>query len=92
MVAQFFAKFAAEVLDYKVDWTLPLNGDTILSTVVTTADFTQTTPATIDVTNKIVTFWVGAGAVGNTGRVLVTIVTAGGRTMQAEVFITVQPL
>lgn len=92
MVAQFFTKYAAEILDYQIDWTLPLNGDTIATVTVTTSDFTQPIAASKDATSKIATFWVAGGIAGAQGKVLCTITTVGGRTMQAEAFVTILSL
>ena len=95
-MSQFTQKFPAEVLDYPIDFTNRLeNGDTIpsaASATVASADFTvNPTPkaTTLDAPQKIVTFWLGGGIIGVTGKATCTVVTTLGRTVEAEIFITV---
>lgn len=76
-----------EVLDYLVDWTARLDGDTISSHTAFTAD-ENGTAATVDLevdssTNddNSVTVWVSGGELGAEYYVCTRIVTAAARTM-----------
>lgn len=83
------AKDPDELLDYKVDWSKRLPGDTIHSstwpnppsglTVVTTAHAQKNT-----------TVWLSGGVLGQTYTLLNRIVTHGGRTMDQSVEITIK--
>ena len=73
-----FVKDPNAVLDYYVDWTRWLNGDTIATSVWTVAaglavanDTHTTTAATV---------WLSGGTVGETYKVTNRITTTGGRT------------
>jgi hypothetical protein len=73
-----FVKDPNAVLDYYVDWTRWLNGDTIATSVwtvtagLTVANDTHTTTAA--------TVWLSGGTVGETYKVTNRITTTGGRT------------
>lgn len=73
-----FVKDPNAVLDYYVDWTRWLNGDTIATSVwavtagLTVANDTHTPTAA--------TVWLSGGVMGETYRVTNRITTAGGRT------------
>ena len=74
---------ADEVLDYVIDWTGLLDGDTI-ATSTWTAD-----GATIDSeseTTTAATVWISSPQGG--GKITNTIITAGGRTLEVEVYFT----
>lgn len=73
-----FVKDPNAVLDYYVDWTRWLNGDTIATSVwtvaagLTIANDTHTTTAAI--------VWLSGGTVSETYKVTNRITTTGGRT------------
>ena len=63
MAEEVYIKGDAEVLDYHVDWTAWLNGDTI-----TTSTWIVTVGITVDSeseTTSISTIWLSGGAIGN---------------------------
>lgn len=74
----YIEKDPDSVLDYVVDWTDWLNGDTI-----STADFTVAAGLTRNSqsnTTKTATVWLSGGTVGQSVDVRCRITTAGGRT------------
>lgn len=75
-----------EVLDYAVDWTARLAGDTI-----STSAFTVPAGLTMDsesATSQISTVWISGGTAGLYS-IECTITTSGGRTMQESVRLAV---
>lgn len=80
-----------EVLDYGVDWSERLNGDTI-----STASFTLTTAAGMTVdesqhdSNTISIATLSGGTAGLRGKVLCQITTADGQTLQQTATILVK--
>jgi len=73
-----FCKGALDVLDYRADWEVWLNSDTISTSewtvptgLVEDSDSNTTTDATV---------WISGGTVGDTYTVSNKIVTAAGRT------------
>ncbi len=81
------AKLSTEVLDYKINWTEALDGDTIAGSTWSTGDVTLVITAST-YTQKIAVVWLSGGTPGTTDRVSNTITTAGGRTFQ--LFVTLQ--
>lgn len=76
-----------EVLDYQLDWTARLSGDTITtSTWVVPADITKDSDST---TTTVTTIWLSGGDASNANGHLLTnrVVTAGGRTMEQSVVV-----
>jgi len=74
-------KDPGEKLDYAVDWTTRLAGDTIATSNWTVpTGITQTTPAP-SFTNTLTTIWLLGGTIGQTYELTNTITTAAGRTM-----------
>ena len=66
------------VLDYQVDWTSWLDGDTIAtSTWVVPAGITEDSSSN---TTLVTTIWLSSGTVGDRYEVLNRITTDGGRT------------
>ena len=100
MVAQFFDKFPAEIIDFQIDCTAALPGvDTIVAltgATVSSGDLTILnsggTVTTIDGTGKYVTFWCTGGTPGAIAKVVCQIITNGGRLRQTEVFILIKSL
>lgn len=77
-----------EVLDYDVVWTLRLAGDTIdSSTWVVPAGVTYSNPTFTANTTKV---WLAGGTIGSTYQILNRITTAGGRTMDQMVEISIK--
>lgn len=68
-----------DVLDYKVDWTLWLNGDTIVTAVFTVSASSGLIITQEDATAKTATVWLSGGKKGK-HKVNCRIVTAQGRT------------
>lgn len=83
-----FLKDDDAVLDYEWDWSDWLGADTIASHTVTAA--TGLTVASSTATSTAVTAWLSGGSVGTSYAVTCHIVTAGGRTDDRTVTITVQ--
>jgi hypothetical protein len=77
-----------EVVDYRLDWSERLDGDTILtSTWTVPAGITAPTQSN---TTTTATLWLSGGTVGTLYTVLNRITTAGGRTMDQSVRIRVK--
>ena len=76
-----------EVLDYEIDWTDRLAGDTIsTSTWTVPAGITKDSDVKTDSTTTI---WLSSGTLGATYQVLNRIVTTDGRTMDQTVSISI---
>ncbi len=72
-------KDPGEKLDYSMDWTAWLAGDTIAASSWTVpAGITQTTPDP-SFTATTTTIWLAGGTVGKTYELTNTVTTAGGR-------------
>jgi hypothetical protein len=72
-----------EVLDYGIDWSLRLAGDTIsTSTWIVPPGITMQTNSKTATTTTI---WLSAGVLDQTYEILNRIVSAGGRTMDQTV-------
>jgi len=72
-----------EVLDYQIDWTARLAGDTI-----STSDWDVEAGITMDSesnTDTTATIWISGGTVGETYTFTNHIVTAGARSMDQSV-------
>ena len=81
-----FTKDSAAVLDYSVNWSAWLNGDTIsestwLAPGLTIDSESETTTAT--------TVWLSGGRAGTTYKITNNIVTDGGRTDERSLTIDV---
>jgi len=84
------AKDPQELLDYRVDWSGPLGGDTIVTSSWAVSEGTVTIgtpPSTKDTTSA--TAWVGGGLAGEIAILTNTITTAGGRTYEQSIKIRV---
>ena len=77
-------------LDYTVDWSLWLAGDTISTATVTVP--TGLTLGTVSHTATAVTAWISGGTVGSSYTVEFEIVTTGGRTDSRSVTLSVSTL
>jgi hypothetical protein len=78
------AKRSAETLDYTFNWTDPLNGDTIVTSVFS---FINAQAATITLqtnTTKKATVWIAGGTTGSNVRINNIITTTAGRTFEAD--------
>ena len=83
-----FSKYAAEDLDYTLDWQDRLDGDTI-STVVWTPDTGITLGATSNTTTTT-TARISGGTVGGSYNVKCAITTASGLTMEELLKFTIE--
>lgn len=75
-----------EVLDFVIDWTAALAGDTIATSVWSRVDGDVVIGSQSNTTTRA-TVWVSGGTHGST--LLNRITTAGGRTMDQSVFLSV---
>ena len=75
------------VIDYAVDWTLWLDGDTISSSIWTAATGITIDSNTNTITNS--TVWLSGGTAGASYEVTNRVVTAGGRTDDRTILISV---
>jgi hypothetical protein len=86
MALQWPPKDPAEVLDYSMDWKARLATDTIsTSTWTVPSGITKNTDS---FAATATTIWLSAGVLGKTYILTNTIVTAGGRTMDQSVALT----
>jgi len=77
---EYMTKQAGERLDFTIDWTVELAGDTIVtSTWVVPTGITQTTPVPSN-TDQTTTIWLLGGTVGAEYELVNTVVTAAPRT------------
>lgn len=84
---QAFVKDPDAILDYKVDWATWLGSDTI--SAVTWTVPTGITQTAVSNTTTAVTIWLRGGTVGTTYEVACKITTAGGRTDERTIEISV---
>ena len=77
-----------EVLDYQINWTQRLDGDTITGTPTWTvpAGITKDSQSNTDTETTV---WLSGGTASETYTITCVIVTTGGRTMETSVFISV---
>ena len=83
-----FQKDPDAVLDYQVDWSTWLAGDTIQSHTVTAPD--GLTVDSHSATSTAVTMWLSGGDAGVTYPVVCHIVTAAGREDDRTLLITIR--
>ena len=83
-------KYAREVLDYTVDFTARLAGDTIASATVTLPTPAGLVVGVISNTSTTVTVWLSGGTPTQAATALVAVVTAAGRTIDIEVQLYIQ--
>lgn len=84
----FFTKDPDAVLDYSIDWTTWLAGDTIsTSTWTVPAGITKDSDSS---TTTSTTVWLSGGSLGQNYKLTNRIVTAGGRTEDRSVEIQVR--
>lgn len=87
-MANRFDKDPNAVLDYMVDWTEWLDGDTIAtSTWTVPAGITKDSDTDTDTTTTV---WLSSGSLGNRYQLVNRITTAGGRTDDRSIFIDVK--
>lgn len=78
-----------EILDYSLNWSGRLNGDTIATSSWTIAD-TSLIRASATFSNTSATIWLSGGTVNSTPVAVTSqITTAGGRTMNQTVYIKI---
>ena len=87
MPAARYTKDPAAVLDYVVNWSTWLDGDTISSATVTAS--TGLTLDSSSNTTTTVTGWLSGGTAGTSYTVTFQIITAAGRTDERSIAIFV---
>lgn len=80
-------QYSGDDLDYQVDFTSPLAGDTIASAQVTGSD--GITIDRVSNTDTAVLFWITGGQPGVSATVTCIAVTAGGRQLEAQPIIDI---
>ena len=87
MANSFPTKYPDEVLDYAVDWTAKLAGDTIVSATVRAAASSLTISREGN-TDTLQSFWLSGGT---SGLVILTceVVTSGSRTLAQPITIQI---
>jgi hypothetical protein len=83
-----FVKDPQAILDYVVDWTDWLSSDTI-SVVAWVVPAGITNPS-ISNTTKTATIWLSSGTAGNSYDITCRITTAGGRTDERTITVSVR--
>lgn len=93
-MASFFwgTKDPDDVLDYAIDWTGALNGDTIATSVFVVAVGAGMTINSQSNTTTSSTVWLSGGTAGTVYEVTCTITTAGARTFERTAQLTVADL
>lgn len=83
-----------EVLDYQIDWTERLNGDTISTSAWTISAADEASPTLTEDSNDIVSgntvIWLSSGTIGIRYSLTNRITTAAGRTMDQTVYLRVK--
>ena len=89
MLLKWPPKDPDEVLDYGIDWTARLAGDTIISSgwIIIPDEVTKDSDI---YTETSTTIWVSGGTLGASPSVTNRIVTAGGRTMDQSVILPIR--
>jgi len=90
MALRWPSKDPDEVLDYQLDWTARLDGDTISSSSWAVASGSGLTIDSDSETTTLTTVWLSAGTEGTTYTLTNTIVTAASRTMEQSVRIRIK--
>ena len=86
-ILALFVKGDAEVLDFSIDWSAPLETDTIAtSTWSVGSGITKVSDST---TTTTTTIWLSGGTIGQAYACENTIVTAGGRTLVRTISVLV---
>jgi hypothetical protein len=76
-------KSPGEVLDYAVDWSVPLAGDTIqTSTWIVPASITKTKDGQA---GNVCTIWLSGGSMNDRILIINRVATVGGRTIEQHV-------
>ncbi len=93
-MASFFwgTKDPADALDYAIDWTGALNGDTIATSTFVVAVGAGLTINSQSNTTTSSTVWLSGGTAGTVYEVTCTITTAGARTFERTAQLTVADL
>jgi hypothetical protein len=79
-MAAFFEQAPQAVLDYTIDWTAWLNGDTISNSIWAYPGLTLAPLGTTVQSGAIATVWLTGGTPGTTYKVRNQIITVNGRT------------
>jgi hypothetical protein len=90
-MTEIFVKDPGDTLDYQIDFTDWLDGDTISSSSWAVSPTGPTLSAqSVNGPNTITTCWVAGGTHGKDYQLTNTIVTTGGRTKQKSMTIQVR--
>lgn len=96
MIRGFSPKDASDNADFTLDWTAPLNGDTIASITSTSIAPTTTSPLTVSIPTAIAgattVTWLSGGLAGTDYVMTVRVVTTGGRTLERSAVVPVSVL
>jgi hypothetical protein len=88
----YITKAAVEIKDYEIDWHDPANdvlGDDTIATSTWTADSGLTISAQSNTTTTT-TVWLSGGLTNNSYTATNVITTAGGRTFEDSLTVTIQ--
>ena len=85
---KLFRKDPSAILDYSIDWSLWLNGDTIATSSWTVP--TGLTKVSDTKNDSSTTVWLSGGTLGQTYTVTNRITTANGRTDERSIIIKVE--
>lgn len=89
-IAKLPKKDPQEVLDYSIDWTARLDGDTITAftpTLVNAAGVTIDFHTNTTVTSTV---WLSGGTLGETVSIRYHVTTAGGRQMERTLSVRIE--
>ncbi len=82
-------KDPAATLDYSIDWTQWLAGDTIASSAWTCDSGITESAAKVNAANTLATIWLSGGTLSSIYKVTNTITTAAGRTQVQSFKVTI---
>lgn len=83
-----WSKHPAEVLDYQIDFSARLDGDTITGVPTVTAGASIVVDR-VSTESNVVTFWLSGGVSPATTSVACTVLTTGGRTFEHQVILQI---
>ena len=92
MAALKFLKDPSAILDYKLDWSKWLSADDVIVSATAVSDDPALTVDAVSSAASETVFWLSGGTAGSSYKVLVHIVTEGGREDERTVVITVKDM
>ncbi len=87
MTLRTFVKDPDSTLDYSIDWTRWLNGDTIVNSTWAVGD--GITKSSVTNTTTQATVWLAGGTAGTSYTATNTIITAAGLTVERSIEVTI---